>query len=73
MPIWLYSRIFGTPITVTTRWRNNRKIVDKMKAMRDACKNEGFIGVTVHFATPGGKGVDVEQIWIWRVQCWKIV
>ena len=45
-----YGRIFGAPIIVTVRWRNNRKIVDKMKAIRDARKNEGFIGVRVHFA-----------------------
>ena len=34
-----YGRIFGAPIIVTIHWRNNRKIVDKMKAMRDARKN----------------------------------
>ena len=36
MPVWLYSRIFGAPLTVTIRWRNDRKVVDKIKAMRDA-------------------------------------
>ena len=71
-----YGRIFGAPIIVTIHWRNNRKIVDKMKAMRDARKNKGFIRVRVHFATPSikmsRKRADVEQIWIWRVRCRKI-
>ena len=59
-----YGRIFGAPIIVTVRWRNNRKIVDKMKAIRDARKNEGFIGVRVHFAPPSikmaRKGADLD-------------
>ena len=62
-----YGRIFVTVrifVIVTVRWRNNRKIVDKMKAIRDARKNEGFIGVRVHFAPPSikmaRKGADLD-------------